>query len=181
MREIDEYTAELRQRIAQKLEQRRLARKQLAACAASLVLVVGITAAVLLPGLRPGTDGRSGEARESTEAAPVSLCGAELWRMDQSGQWERSDRQPRAPAGLSVWIRSADPLAYAESDGDCPVDDSPETASEQEPVRILLTDENGIQMEYLFDGAALIRLPENRRVALTDQQIKELKSLLFED
>ena len=163
MREIDEYTAELRQRIAQKLEQRRLARKQLAACAASLVLVVGITAAVLLPGLRPGTDGRSGEARESTEAAPVSLCGAELWRMDQSGQWERSDRQPRAPAGLSVWIRSADPLAYAES------------------VRILLTDENGIQMEYLFDGAALIRLPENRRVALTDQQIKELKSLLFED
>ena len=181
MREIDEYTAEVRQRIAQKLEQRRLARKRMAACAASLVLVLGITAAVVLPGLRAGTDGRSGEVRESTELIPISLCGAELWRMEQSGQWTRSDTQPRAPEALSVWIRGADPLAYAESDGIDSMEGVPETASEQESVRILLTDENGLQMEYLFDGAALIRLPENRRVDLSNEQITELKSLLYGD
>ena len=58
-------------------------------------------------------------------------------------------------------------------------DELTETASEREPVRIVLTDASGAQAEYVYNGTELIKLSENQQILLTDEQIAELNALLF--
>ena len=211
MREIYEYTAEVRQIIAQKKEAQRQNRRRILTGVTSLALILVIGTAAFLPGILQraaeqtpdawmGTEGLEGDQRtedawtgneclesdQRTEAAPqdqetlpLSLCSAELWRLAQDGQWIKSGEQPKDPDGVTAWILTVDPFAFESMEG-FGTDELTETASEREPVRIVLTDDSGAKADYLYNGTELIKLSENQRILLTDEQIAELNALLFD-
>ena len=210
MREIYEYTAEVRQIIAQKKEAQRQNRRRVLTGVTSLALILVIGTAAFLPGIlqraaeqtpdawtgtqflesdRRTADEWTGterlesgqqteEATQDEETLPLSLCSAELWRLAQDGQWIKSGVQPKDPDGVTAWILTVDPFAFESMEG-FGTDDLAETASEQEPVRIVLTDASGAQAEYIYNGTELIKLSENQQIPLTDEQIAELNALLF--
>ena len=199
MRELYEYTAEVRQRIGQKQETRRRNRRRFVTCAASLLLVLVVGSAALLPGMlrraaeqTPDAwtenntldgDERTEDTPESVEEEfPIALHAVELWRLASDGQWVLSDTQPEDPDGVAAWMLQIDPYAFGGTDGIDQQDEAvTETVSEQTPVRIVLTDASGVQAEYVFNGTELIKLPENHQIPLTDKQITELNALLFGD
>ena len=197
MRELYEYTAEVRQRIGQKQETQRRNRRRFVTCAASLLLVLVVGSAALLPGMLrraaeqmpdAWTENNTLDGDERTEDTPESveegfpLPAAALWRLASDGQWVLSDIQPKDPDGVAAWMLQIDPDAFGETDGLDPQDEAvTETVSEQTPVRIVLTDASGVQAEYVFNGTELIKLPENHQIPLTDKQITELNALLFGD
>ena len=195
MREIYEYTAEVRQIIAQKKEAQRQNRRRILTGVTSLALILVIGTAAFLPGILQraaeqtpdawmGTEGLDGDQRteaapQDQETLPLSLCSAELWRLAQDGQWIKSDEQPKDPDGVTAWFLTVDPFAFESIEG-FGTDDLTETASEREPVRIVLTDDSGAKADYLYNGTELIKLSENQRIPLTDEQIAELNALLFD-
>lgn len=195
MREIYEYTAEVRQIIAQKKEAQRQNRRRILTGVTSLALILVIGTAAFLPGILQraaeqtpdawmGTEGLEGDQRteaapQDQETLPLSLCSAELWRLAQDGQWIKSGEQPKDPDGVTAWFLTVDPFAFESIEG-FGTDDLTETASEREPVRIVLTDDSGAKADYLYNGTELIKLSENQRIQLTDEQIAELNALLFD-
>ena len=195
MREIYEYTAEVRQSIAQKKEAQRQNRRRILTGVTSLALILVIGTAAFLPGILQraaeetpdvwmGSEGLEGDQRtedatQDQETLPLSLCSAELWRLAQDGQWTKTDTQPKDPDGVTAWILTVDPFAFESMEGIGTDDLAAEAVSEQEPVRIVLTDASGAQAKYIYNGTELIRLSENRQIPLTDEQIKELNALLF--
>ena len=139
MRELNEYTAEVRKRIDEKLAARRRNRRRILACAASLILVLAVGAAAL-PGLLRSAKGRTTDAAshemaavsdemamdtaprtedptEAVETQPFLLCSTELWVPDGEGQWRKSETQPRDPAALTAWLLEADPEAFPGDEG----------------------------------------------------------------
>ena len=195
MREIYEYTAEVRQIIAQKKEAQRQNRRRILTGVTSLALILVIGTAAFLPGILQraaeqtpdawmGTEGlesdqRTEAAPQDQEALPLSLCSAELWHLAQDGQWIKSGEQPKDPDGVTAWFLTVDPFAFESMEG-FGTDELTETASEREPVRIVLTDDSGAKADYLYNGTELIKLSENQRIPLTDEQIAELNALLFD-
>ena len=139
MRELNEYTAEVRKRIDEKLAARRRNRKRILACAASLFLVLAVGAAAL-PGLLQRAKGQTTDAAsheleaasdemamdtaprtedptEAVETQPLLLCSAELWVPDGEGQWRKSGTQPQDPEALAAWLLEADPEAFPGDEG----------------------------------------------------------------
>ena len=212
MREIYEYTAEVRQIIAQKKEAQRQNRRRVLTGVTSLALILVIGTAVFLPGIlqraaeqtpdawtgtqflesdrrtedewtgteRLESGQQTEEVPQDEETLPLSRCSAELWHLAQDGQWIKSGVQPKDPDGVTAWILTVDPFAFESMEGFETDDLAAEAVSEQEPVRIVLTDASGTRAVYIYNGTELLKLPENQEIPLTDEQIAELNALLFD-
>ena len=195
MRELNDYTAELRLRIDRKLEARRQARRRAITTVSTLALVLVIGTAALLPGLlrrageqtpdsRSGTNAMDGEALSGEtpgthpESSPVDYR-LELWLPGADGQWEQSPAAPEDPNALAALLLAADPAAFTQWEGLTPTDETAPEYDDHRPVRLVLRDQAGNTAEYLFTGTELIRPEQQRHIPLTAEQASAIKALLY--